>query len=599
MRVWPALLACLALLPSAYAQDCTATSEISQRTRNAFASLTADVGIGQSFVAPCTGVLQGIEVRVQSVDDGPLTGTLRILSANGSGPTIATAPYSLAETGFQRIPVPSLVMLDANQPYTLFLDPPTSGTGSISGFNGDPYPGGNAFTGPNASTLTAFGVDLAFAVDLGPTTVPPTEATSAYVWADDAAADSYTPNATFSYSASGEDITITRSEVGTYSIDFAQLEGSLGGGNVQVTAYGSSTAHCQVLRWSTTTVDVRCTTPTGQPVDAQYTVLVTWPDTDATVSGLAFAWVDTPTQSTSVADDPYSYTPTGDPGVIDRFEKGLHRVRFTGTSGALGGGHVQVTTYGEAGGRCQVDSWGGETLDAFVRCFDLDGQPEDLQFSILALWPSDAGLDGLAYALGDDKETANYTPNGLYSYTPTAGPVVATRSDVGVYAMAFSEFEGLDEAPGGNVQVSALGAEAAHCGVIGWDSGTAPFQATVQCTNAEGQPVDSQYTLLATWPTRLLVAHEAPQLERLSSLESYPNPSTSQTTVRYTLDSPAHVELAVFDALGRQLDVLVDAQSAAGTHTVTIDASALPKGVYLLRMRAGATVTSHKLTVVH
>jgi len=48
------------------------------------------------------------------------------------------------------------------------------------------------------------------------------------------------------------------------------------------------------------------------------------------------------------------------------------------------------------------------------------------------------------------------------------------------------------------------------------------------------------------------------------------------------------VTLRVYDVLGREVAVLVDAVQAAGVHQVRFDAGDLPSGVYLYRMAAGS-----------
>lgn len=102
-----------------------------------------------------------------------------------------------------------------------------------------------------------------------------------YVWANDPAAASYTPSATYSYNSAGGAMTITRSGTGRYSVRFAGLGGgSSSGGNVQVTSYGFGSESCKVQSWgsggSDFVANVGCFTANGSPGDSRYTVLVTW-----------------------------------------------------------------------------------------------------------------------------------------------------------------------------------------------------------------------------------------------------------------------------------------------------------------------------------
>ena len=56
----------------------------------------------------------------------------------------------------------------------------------------------------------------------------------------------------------------------------------------------------------------------------------------------------------------------------------------------------------------------------------------------------------------------------------------------------------------------------------------------------------------------------------------------------YVLASRSAVQVSVYDAMGRRVRVLVDAQQSAGRHEVVFDASGLPSGVYFYRLEAGA-----------
>ena len=75
---------------------------------------------------------------------------------------------------------------------------------------------------------------------------------------------------------------------------------------------------------------------------------------------------------------------------------------------------------------------------------------------------------------------------------------------------------------------------------------------------------------------------EAPQ--DVARLDNYPNPYRGATQVRFRLATAGVVSLRVYDVLGREVAVLVDAYRPAGTHEVTFDASGLPAGVYFVRL---------------
>ncbi len=74
-----------------------------------------------------------------------------------------------------------------------------------------------------------------------------------------------------------------------------------------------------------------------------------------------------------------------------------------------------------------------------------------------------------------------------------------------------------------------------------------------------------------------------------------PNPVRGATTLRFALRESGPARLAVYDALGREVARLVDATTAAGEHSVIFDASALPAGLYLVRLDANGASTSETL----
>jgi hypothetical protein len=68
---------------------------------------------------------------------------------------------------------------------------------------------------------------------------------------------------------------------------------------------------------------------------------------------------------------------------------------------------------------------------------------------------------------------------------------------------------------------------------------------------------------------------------------NYPNPFNPQTTLRLDLPEAAHVTVALYDVLGRQVLVVPAVELGAGSgRTVTVDASGLPSGVYVYRVTA-------------
>jgi len=80
--------------------------------------------------------------------------------------------------------------------------------------------------------------------------------------------------------------------------------------------------------------------------------------------------------------------------------------------------------------------------------------------------------------------------------------------------------------------------------------------------------------------------------------QNYPNPFNPETRIRYALPVGAHVSLKLYNVLGQEAAVLVDAQQEAGWHEVRLSGATLPSGVYLYRLQAGAFTSTRKLLII-
>jgi len=80
--------------------------------------------------------------------------------------------------------------------------------------------------------------------------------------------------------------------------------------------------------------------------------------------------------------------------------------------------------------------------------------------------------------------------------------------------------------------------------------------------------------------------------------QNYPNPFNPGTSITYRLSVSGHVKLAVYDALGREVRLLVNERKEAGVHDVLFDASGLPSGAYFCRLKVGDIVATKKLLLL-
>jgi hypothetical protein len=204
----------------------------------------------------------------------------------------------------------------------------------------------------------------------------------AYLWADQPTSASYTPSRFYSYNSRGGTNTVTRSGVGAYQ---ASLPGfTTVGGNVQVTAYGSTTHHCKVAGWGLNIVNVRCFDAAGNPADTFWTLRYT--DRHVANSGQrgAYAWLSDATSASHTPSPTYQWHSAGSTLTATRSGTGTYAITIPGLA-AFDRTSALVTAYGFGGEHCNVSSWftalsGGTQVN--VQCWSAAGALTDSLFTM-------------------------------------------------------------------------------------------------------------------------------------------------------------------------------------------------------------------------
>jgi xylan 1,4-beta-xylosidase len=88
----------------------------------------------------------------------------------------------------------------------------------------------------------------------------------------------------------------------------------------------------------------------------------------------------------------------------------------------------------------------------------------------------------------------------------------------------------------------------------------------------------------------------APSEFRLS--QNYPNPFNPQTAIPFVLGQRGRVRLTIHNALGQEVDRLVDADMSAGPHQAVWNAKDRPSGVYFTRLEAGEFTRIRKMVLL-
>lgn len=85
--------------------------------------------------------------------------------------------------------------------------------------------------------------------------------------------------------------------------------------------------------------------------------------------------------------------------------------------------------------------------------------------------------------------------------------------------------------------------------------------------------------------------------------QNYPNPFNAGTVISWQMNMPGHVELSVFDVLGRRVRNLIDAELPAAFHAINWDGTSddgkeLASGVYLYRLVVNSQTASRRMVLI-
>jgi hypothetical protein len=228
-------------------------------------------------------------------------------------------------------------------------------------------------------------------------------AEGAYLWAYDATSASYTASSEYQWNSTGGDITVTHTPgTGTYYVSPAGQD--LGGGTVEVTAYGGSNSYCKVGSWGGDSIAVLCFDgSTGNPVESQFDLVFSTKSPN-NIPSFTYAWAEQPTTRTYNPDPAYEHGEIGCgcPGnvpepnaTITRTGVGQYAITFPGMASIVQNpSNVKLTGYGWGSDTCEINEWfqGRDDGYANIQCFAADGTPVDADFTIT--------YSSFAYAIG-------------------------------------------------------------------------------------------------------------------------------------------------------------------------------------------------------
>jgi hypothetical protein len=191
--------------------------------------------------------------------------------------------------------------------------------------------------------------------------------------------------------------------------------------------------------------------------------------------------------------------------------------------------------------------------------------------------------------------------NGPYCYMTT--PVV----DNGVGTISFWEIRGgryitIETSTDGGTTWTVFGndttAKGAYNSTVINDSKANRVRISIR----SGSDADIDAFSITSYPGSG-VADQAATPAAFTLHQNYPNPFNPSTAIRYELAEAARVAVAVYNAHGQRMALLVDSRQSAGTHEVVWNGAAdggsiLPSGMYFCRIDAPGFSKTMKMVLM-
>jgi hypothetical protein len=80
--------------------------------------------------------------------------------------------------------------------------------------------------------------------------------------------------------------------------------------------------------------------------------------------------------------------------------------------------------------------------------------------------------------------------------------------------------------------------------------------------------------------------------------QNYPNPFNPSTVISYTVPVDGFVKLAVYNSLGEEVALLVNANLNAGSYNVEFNGNNLTSGIYFYKLQAGEFTSVKKMMMI-
>jgi hypothetical protein len=81
-------------------------------------------------------------------------------------------------------------------------------------------------------------------------------------------------------------------------------------------------------------------------------------------------------------------------------------------------------------------------------------------------------------------------------------------------------------------------------------------------------------------------------------MQNFPNPFNSETRIKFSIVNSIEVRLAIYDLLGREVQILIDDYCPAGEYAVNFKGAGIPSGIYFYSLKAGDSIETKRMVLL-